>query len=113
MLPKVGIVFPCVSSCSICMQNFAEFEVITTERCSVLYLMNIVTQIVASPNSIIKCNQRVNPLGVFSLATEISLEFVAANSISSCLGFCQQAHRDAIHQRKYCTVLLFGNVENS
>ena len=36
------------TECSICMQNFAEFELIITELCSVLYPINILNQVVTS-----------------------------------------------------------------
>ena len=45
---KIRNVFQCFLSCSICMQNFIEFELTITELCSVLYSMNTLTQLVTS-----------------------------------------------------------------
>ena len=41
-------VFRCILSCSICVQNFIEFELIITELCLVMYLLNRLTQLVMS-----------------------------------------------------------------
>ena len=45
---NVKNVFGCVLQCSICMKNFIEFEVIITELCSFMYLLNLLTQLVTS-----------------------------------------------------------------
>ena len=41
-------VFGCILHCSICVQKFIEFEIIITELCSFMYLLNLLTQLVTS-----------------------------------------------------------------
>ena len=41
-------VFKCVLQCSICVQKFIEFELIITELCSFMSLLNLLTQLVTS-----------------------------------------------------------------
>ena len=41
-------VFKYVGSCSICVQNFVEFQLIITDLCLVLYLLNILVPLVTS-----------------------------------------------------------------
>ena len=45
---NVRNVFQCVLTCSIFVQNYIKFELIITELCSVMYSLNILTQLVTS-----------------------------------------------------------------